>query len=305
MERQSRQVRRNTGHGKDTKTLEDRYCRKRNKALLLNDKLRRNFELLIAKEAKTKPKAFWKYVKSQTSSRAGLSPLETQNGCLTKDDTEKAEVLNTFFWLLTYFQKAFGLVFASFAISSSKFRQENLETMPTLPDRVFKHPISDPKITYQEVEKAITKLKPDKSPGPDKIHSRILRECSQSMKTPLTVIFQKSLREGKVPNQWKEAHVTPIYKKGRKKQPSNYRPVSLTSIVCKLMERLIRNQIMEHMDKNKLFTDLQYGFRNKRSTVLQLLKVLDQWTEMLDEGNCLDVLYLALVRPSTLYHIVV
>ena len=58
------------------------------------------------------------------------------------------------------------------------------------------------------------------------------------------------------------------------------------------MERLIRNQIMEHMDKNKLFIDLQYGFRNKRSTVLQLLKVLDQWTEMLDEDNCLDVLYL-------------
>ena len=58
------------------------------------------------------------------------------------------------------------------------------------------------------------------------------------------------------------------------------------------MERLIRDKIMRHMEENKLFTDSQYGFRNKRSTVLQLLKVLDQWTELLDDGNCLDVLYL-------------
>jgi hypothetical protein len=259
---------RNTGRDEDY----ERYCRKRNLAQHLNNKLRRDFEKRIAREAKTKLKAFWKYVKSQTTTREGLSPLEKPNGELTKNDTDKAQVLNTFF--------------------VSVFTQENKELIPKLTDRKYSQPIEDLNITYMDVEKALTKLKTDKSPGPDQIHPRVLKECYRAMKIPLTLIFRKSLEEGQVPSHWKDAHVIPIHKKGRKKLPNNYRPVSLTSIACKLMERLIRDKIMRHMEENKLFTDCQYGFRNKRSTVLQLLKVLDQWTELLDEGNCLDVLYL-------------
>ncbi|KAK2144954.1 hypothetical protein LSH36_716g01005 [Paralvinella palmiformis] len=184
---------------------------------------------------------------------------------------EKTEVLNTLF--------------------ASVFTQENLQQVPKLSDRKYSHTIEGLDITCLDVETAPTKLKPDKSPGPDQIHPRILKECYRAIRIPLTLIFRKSLKEGQVPSHWKEAHLTPIHKKGRKKQPNNYRPVSLTSIVRKPMERLIRNKTMNHMDENKLFTDSQYGFRNKRSTVLQLLKVIDHWTELLDEGNCLDVLY--------------
>jgi len=73
--------------------------------------------------------------------------------------------------------------------------------------------------------------------------------------------------------------------KGVKSDPANYRPISLTSIVCKIIERFIRDHIMDHFLKNNLFTKQQYGFIKGRSTVLQLLSVLDYWTEKLEKGH--------------------
>ena len=88
-----------------------------------------------------------------------------------------------------------------------------------------------------------------------------------------------------------KANITAIYKKGSKKLAGNYRPVSLTSVVCKLMESIIKDSIMEHMSKNNLLNSQQYGFVSGRSTVLQLIKVMDRWTEILDKGGCVDVVY--------------
>jgi len=85
--------------------------------------------------------------------------------------------------------------------------------------------------------------------------------------------------EGQVPKSWKDVKVTPIYKKGKKKEPCNYRPVSLTSVVFKVMEKMTRKQIMSHLDMNNLLTDAQYGFRN-RDLVLQLLKAFDHWMKV-------------------------
>ena len=87
-------------------------------------------------------------------------------------------------------------------------------------------------------------LKPDKSPGPDMIHPRVLKECANELAYPL---FRKSLDDGNVPRDWKDSNVTPIYKKGSRTSVDNYRPVSLTSVVCKVMERLLRKPLLEHM----------------------------------------------------------
>ena len=90
---------------------------------------------------------------------------------------------------------------------------------------------------------------------------------------------------------WKHAKVTAIFKKGEKRKPNNYRPVSLTSIPCKIMESLVRDQIMMHMKRNNLFSNKQFGFLDGRSTVLQLLVVLDKWTKIIDEGGSIDCVY--------------
>ena len=108
----------------------------------------------------------------------------------------------------------------------------------------------------------------------------------------MSIIFNKSLISEQVPSDWKKARISAIHKKGNKKLVSNYRPVSLTAVVCKIMETIVRNHIVEHMKKNKLFSNKQYGFISGRSTSLQLLAVLDKWTEALDCGYSIDVIYM-------------
>ena len=129
------------------------------------------------------------------------------------------------------------------------------------------------------------------SPGPDKLHSRILKELYSILDKPLAILFQNTLKKGKLPDEWKHAIVTAIFKKGDKRKPNNYRPVSLTCIICKIIESIIRDKIMEHMENNNLFSNKQFGFLNGRSTVLQLLTVLDKWTKIIDEGVTIDCVY--------------
>ena len=94
---------------------------------------------------------------------------------------------------------------------------------------------------------ALKSLNINKSPGPDGIHPRLLKELADILSTPLTTFFNRSLVEGKIPTAWKKAEVRPIFKKGSKTSPGNYRPVSLTSIVCKLYEGFIRDKLFNHL----------------------------------------------------------
>ena len=142
------------------------------------------------------------------------------------------------------------------------------------------------------VPAVLGRLKPNKSPGGDGLHPRVLVELKNEMATPLKMIFTRSLQEGQLPPSWKEANVTPIYKKGKRHIPGNYRPVSLTPMAGKCMERLIRDAIMTHMTENDLLSPKQHGFIKGRSCVTQLLAVLDSWTLALDEGGHIDTIYL-------------
>ena len=157
------------------------------------------------------------------------------------------------------------------------------ETTPSSVDKIS--------ITEEKIRKKLNKLKISKSPGPDAIHPRILKEMSDVLCTLLEIIFSTSQKTGTVPSEWKTANITAIYKKGDKKMAGNYRPVSLTCILCKVMESLVRDEIMAHLVKNKMLSRKQYGFISGRSTVLQLLTVLDQWMQILDEGGWVDVIY--------------
>ena len=116
-------------------------------------------------------------------------------------------------------------------------------------------------------------------------------ETKESIAEPLSIIFNQLLAFKTVPKEWKNAQISAIFRKGNKSQAKNYRPVSLTSVVCKIMEKLIRMHIIQHMKANKLFSNKQYGFIAGRSTVLQLLEVIDKWSEALDEGLDLDCIY--------------
>ena len=163
--------------------------------------------------------------------------------------------------------------------------------MPYFEKRHLNDELVDLDITPDLVLKKLKKLKVNKSPGPDKIHPRVLHEIAEAISLPVAVIFNTSLKTNKLPKEWKKANVTAIYKKGNKSQAGNYRPVSLTSILCKLLENILRDEVIDHMKKISLISDKQFGFIGGRSTMLQLLKVLDIWTQILDQGGEIDVIY--------------
>ncbi len=109
--------------------------------------------------------------------------------------------------------------------------------------------------------------------------------------SPLRILFNHSINTGEIPDDWLKADIVAIYKKGSKNETSNYRSVSLTCILSKILESFIRDHIMEYFAENKFFTNKQYGFRKKRSTQLQLLAVLDEWTKALHDGYQVDAIY--------------
>ena len=152
--------------------------------------------------------------------------------------------------------------------------------------------ISSMNIREEVVFKLLRQLRPEKSMGVDCVHPFVLKTCAVAMATPLTKIFRQSLKEGMVPNAWREANVTPIYKKGSRAEAANYRPISLTSVPCKLMERLVRTTIVHHLERCRLTTPAQHGFVQRKACVTNLLECADFVTEAAARGRWVDVIYL-------------
>ena len=254
---------------------ETQYNKLRNQIRRLTRKAKKLTEKNIAKNAKVNPKQFWKYTQAKLKTRAGIPEIEVkeEDGTISyaKDDESKAN----------QFQNYFGGVYT----------KDTDEEMPNFDERKYDEVLSNIKITKELILNKLKKIKINKSPGPDQIHPRVLNEISNEICTPLQIIFQVSLETKTLPDQWKHAQVAAIFKKGAKTKPQNYRPVSLTCIVCKLLESIIRDSVIVHMTKNKLFSPKQFGFLSGRSTTLQLLHVLNIWTEILDQGGELDVIY--------------
>ena len=147
-------------------------------------------------------------------------------------------------------------------------------------------------ISTSEVLEQLKKLDDTKSPGYDGIHARVLLDAREKIAEYLTEIFNESWRTGTVPEDWRRANISAIYKKGPKKDAANYRPVSLTSVCCKVMEKFVRKHLMNHILTNDLNSQKQYVFMTGRSTTLQLLRAMDDWTEALDKNNEVDIIYL-------------
>ena len=147
-------------------------------------------------------------------------------------------------------------------------------------------------ISKDMVLNKLQNLKINKSPGYDNIHPIILYELQVKMSGPLTYLFNLSLSKRILPSDWKLSIVTALFKKGSKSLVNSYRPVSLTSIVCKILESIIVDKIMDYLTSNNLISNKQYGFIKGRSTSIQLLNLLDKWTKHLDNNReGVDIIY--------------
>ena len=155
-------------------------------------------------------------------------------------------------------------------------------------------------INEGEILKKLKNLKESKSMSPDQIHPMVLKECAMEFAIPLTKLFRESIKQGKIPNSWRFANISPIFKKGHRTARANYRPISLTSVISKILERIIRDELLGHLMENRLVTRSQHGFVPSKSCLSNLLETLDSITSSLVEGNSVDGILLDFAKAFDL-----
>ncbi|KAI8513106.1 hypothetical protein Bbelb_097450 [Branchiostoma belcheri] len=160
-------------------------------------------------------------------------------------------------------------------------------------------------LSVEEVYNVLQGLHVNKAPGPDGIPNRLLKEAAPVVSASLCELFNYSLATGQVPTEWKQSNITPVYKKGEKTDPHNYRPIALLSTVGKILERLVHNRLYAFLTDNALLNPKQSGFRKGDGTVLQLLRIIDDWAKSIDDADvaCTAAVFLDVRRAfDTVWH---
>ena len=217
-------------------------------------------------------KRFWSYIKGKRNEHIGIPSLVKDNQIFS-DSISKANILN----------KQFSSVFNRDDDYSIPLPTLDCDPYPDLPD-IQINPLG--------VANLLNELDPFKAPGPDGIPSKLLKETSANIAPLLTLIYRASLKQGKLPNDWKRAFVAPIFKKGSRTNPSNYRPISLTCICCKLLEHIISSAISTQANHYNIICKQQHGFRKNHSCETQLLETVNDLALSLNAGEHTDFILL-------------
>ena len=228
-----------------TQSDHDAFACVRNDLRLLTRSLRHNFKQSITANIHHNPKAFWRYAKSRLKTRATYCDIHDSDGNLLHADSAKASAFNQYFSNVFINEDCTDL--PSFSIGHTVPSLNDVDTSPSV---VFHKLIA---------------LQCCKSPGPDGLPPVALKETAAEISVPLSIIFSKSLQSGQLPDCWKIANVVPIYKSGSRHVTNNYRPISLTCVIGKVLESLSIPRILN-------FPSLSY--RRKRGDMIALYQIL-------------------------------
>ncbi|CAM5088463.1 unnamed protein product [Eretmochelys imbricata] len=234
-------------------------------------KAKSHLELQLARVVKSNKKGFFRYVSNKKKVKESVGPLLNEGGNLVTKDVEKANVLSAFF-ACVFMNKVSSRIAA---LGSTAWGGGD-----------------QPSVEKEVVWVYLEKLDEHKSMGPDVLHPRLQKELADVIAEPLAIIFENSWRLGEVPDDWKKANVVPIFKKGKKEDLGNYRPVSLTSVPGKIMEQVLKESILKHLEERKVIRNSQHGFTKGKSCLTNLIAFYDEITGSVDEGKAVDMLFL-------------
>ncbi len=244
------------------------YKMQRNRVKSLIVRGRQMFEQDLLNRAVVNPKVLYSYIRQSTRNKDPIPLLRTVEGA---EDKDKADHLSQFFRSVVTTEPDFP---------SPTYEADSIPCIDTV---LF---------TEDMIRTELLNLKESTSPGPDAIPAKLLKELASEMAKPLALIFQASFVTGCLPSDWKTATITPIFKSGSRASANNYRPVSLTSICCKTMEKIIKKALIQFLEQNHLLSDAQHGFRSGRSCLTNLLFSLDRWSKARDEGKMVHAIYI-------------
>ena len=226
------------------------------------------------RQMKSNPKSFYSFAKRHSNMRGDLVMLRDSNGQVSRDPKAMSNTL----------QDQFSSVY-----SNPCSEDKELPNFPQLETQMLPDAIN---FTENDFVDASKNLKMNSAPGPDGIPSCLIKPCAAALSVPLAMMWNESFELGIVPSYYKISYVCPIYKKGDRTCPANYRPISLTSHIEKVAERVIRKIMVEYLEKNSIISEVQHGFCSGRSTLTQLLCYFDKVFAGLLRGNETDAIYL-------------
>ena len=221
-------------------------------------------------------KYFYSYAKKFSRIKTAIGPLLDSARKLVVCPSKMAEILRR------QYDAVFSDPIEPMMLSTDIFDKTDNEN-PVLLDISFEP---------ADIEDAIDELSPNSAAGPDQFPAMLLKQCKKTLSKPLYLIWKKSLKTGEIPNILKKANIVPIHKGDSRGEAKNYRPVALTSHIIKIFEKVLRNNIVSHMEENNLLNPGQHGFRAGRSCLSQLLSHVETITKILEDGDNVDVIYL-------------
>ena len=219
------------------------------------------------------PRYFFSYAKKHAKRKSTVGPLLDENSDLEHDPKKMADILQT----------QYSSVFSDPKSAKKKCPHTTHKLSDT---------ICDIEITEDKVIKAIDEISVDSACGEDDIPALILKKCKHHLSKPISLIWKDSFQQGFIANQFKNQIITPVHKKDSKADPANYRPISLTSHIIKIFERIIRDQLVKFMEDHNLLCRNQHGFMKGRSCLTQLLLHIDIVLNNLLQNKDTDVIYL-------------
>ena len=247
------------------------YKRLRNEYTKIRRQEARNYEKNIVMRSEGDPKLFYRHINSKMKKKENIERVK-KGDVYYEDDRDICEIMNESLHAVYVNEEEF---MAPEIPEGEDAKMDEIDFSP------------------EELLELLKGLDVAKAMGPDTISGCVLKECADELKNPIYDIMKTSLDSGKLPTDWKRANIIPIHKGGSKEEPLNYRPVSLTSILCKICERIIKRRWVKMLEDGGVYSSSQFGFREGTSTVTNLLSYYDRVSDILQEREgWVDCIYL-------------